>query len=106
MPEHIPFIRIFVSSPGDVNDERKIALDVIEQLPYRPTFREKVAFRVIAWDKPGAGTPMRATLTPQDAINRGLPTPSECDIVIVIFWSRMGTPFIHTDGMEYQSGTH
>ncbi len=106
MPEHIPFIRIFVSSPGDVNDERKIALDVIEQLPYRPTFREKVAFRVIAWDKPGAGTPMRATLTPQDAINKGLPTPSECDIVVVLFWSRMGTPFIHTDGMEYQSGTH
>ncbi len=106
MPEHIPFIRIFVSSPGDVNDERKIALDVIEQLPYRPTFREKVAFRVIAWDKPGAGTPMRATLTPQDAINRGLPTPSECDIVVVLFWSRMGTPFIHTDGIEYQSGTH
>jgi len=106
MPEHIPFIRIFVSSPGDVNDERKIALDVIEQLPYRPTFREKVAFRVIAWDKPGAGTPMRATLTPQDAINKGLPTPSKCDIVIVIFWSRMGTPFIHIDGREYQSGTH
>jgi hypothetical protein len=70
MPEHMPFVRIFVSSPGDVNDERKIALEVIEQLPYRPTFREKVAFRVIAWDKPGAGTPMRATLTPQDAISR------------------------------------
>ena len=106
MSERIPFIRIFVSSPGDVNDERKIALEVIEQLPYRPTFREKVAFRVIAWDKPGAGTPMRATLTPQDAINKGLPTPAECDIVIVLFWSRMGTPFVHTDGVEYQSGTH
>ncbi len=106
MPETIPFIRIFVSSPGDVNDERQIALEVIEQLPYRPTFREKVAFRVIAWDKPGAGTPMRATLTPQDAINKGLPRPSECDIVVVLFWSRMGTPFVHTDGVEYQSGTH
>ncbi|MCK6580626.1 MAG: SUMF1/EgtB/PvdO family nonheme iron enzyme [Anaerolineae bacterium] len=106
MPEQIPFIRIFVSSPGDVNDERKIALEVIEQLPYRPGFREKVAFRVIAWDKPGAGAAMRATLTPQEAINRGLPTPAECDIVVVLFWSRMGTPFADTDGQEYQSGTH
>lgn len=106
MPEHIPFIRIFISSPGDVNDERKIALDVIEQLPYRPAFREKVAFRVIAWDKPGAGTVMRAMLTPQDAINKGLPTPAECDIVVVLFWSRMGTPFTHTDGREYASGTY
>ena len=48
MPEHSPYLSIFISSPGDVNDERKIALEVIERLPYRPTFREKVAFRVIA----------------------------------------------------------
>jgi len=102
----VPQIRVFVSSPGDVNDERKIALEVIEQLPYRPSFREKVMFRVIAWDKPGAGTVMRATLTPQDAINKGLPTPAECDIVVVLFWSRMGTPFTDQDGKAYQSGTH
>lgn len=41
-----------------------------------------------------------------DAINKGLPTPAECDIVVVLFWSRMGTPFTHIDGVEYQSGTH
>jgi formylglycine-generating enzyme required for sulfatase activity len=105
MPEQIPNIRVFISSPGDVNDERKIALDVIERLPYRPAFRERVAFRVVAWDKPGADTPMRATLTPQDAINQGLPKPSECDIVVVLFWSRMGTPFNY-NSREFLSGTH
>jgi len=105
MAEQIPYIKVFISSPGDVNDERKIALEVIEQLPYRPSFRDKVTFRVIAWDKPGAGTPMRATLTPQDAINQGLPMPGQCDIVIVLFWSRMGTPFEYK-GQKYQSGTH
>ncbi len=102
----IPYIRVFISSPGDVSAERKIALDVIDYFPNRPAYREKVAFRVVAWDKPGAGTAMLGTLTPQEAINRGLPKPSECDIVIVIFWSRMGTPFTDTDGKEYQSGTH
>lgn len=106
MADRIPYIRVFISSPGDVNAERKIALDVIDYFPNRPAYREKVAFRVVAWDKPGAGTAMLGTLTPQEAINRGLPKPSECDIVIVIFWSRMGTPFTHTDGVEYQSGTH
>ena len=105
MRQTVPYLRVFVSSPGDVMAERKIALDVIERLQYRPVFRDKVAFRVIAWDKPGAGTPMRATLTPQEAINQGLPKPSECDIVIVLFWSRMGTKF-EMDGNQYESGTH
>jgi WD40 repeat protein/predicted nucleic acid-binding Zn-ribbon protein len=105
MPKQIPNIRVFISSPSDVNDERKIALDVVERLPYRPAFRERVAFRVVAWDKPGADTPMRATLTPQDAINQGLPKPSECEIVVVLFWSRMGTPFTF-NGQDYRSGTH
>jgi hypothetical protein len=104
MPE-IKFIRVFLSSPGDVTEERKVALEVIELLPNHPAFREKVAFRVIAWDKPGAGTPMRATLTPQEAINKGLPQPSECDIVVVIFWSRIGTPFT-SEGREFLSGIH
>lgn len=102
--DYIPHLRVFISSPGDVNDERQIIMQIIERLPNRPAFREKVAFRVIAWDKPGADTPMRATLTPQEAINAGLPKPSECDIVIVLFWSRMGTPFT-MDGQKFQSGT-
>ncbi|MEO1667651.1 MAG: SUMF1/EgtB/PvdO family nonheme iron enzyme [Chloroflexota bacterium] len=106
MPDQIPYIRVFISSPGDVSAERKIALDVIDYFPNRPAFRERVAFRVVAWDKPGAGTAMRGTMTPQEAINRGLPTPSECDIVVVIFWTRMGTPFKDTDGQQYFSGTH
>jgi hypothetical protein len=101
----IPYIRVFLSSPGDVTDERQIALQVIEHLPNRPAFRERIAFRVIAWDKPGADTPMRATLSPQEAINKGLPRPSECDIVIVLFWSRMGTPF-EMDRKAFLSGTH
>ncbi len=105
MPEHIPFFRVFLSSPGDVNDERKAVLEVLERLPNRPAFREKVGFRVVAWDKPGADTPMLATMSPQAAIDAGLPKPSECDIVVCILWSRMGTPFV-MDGVDYLSGTH
>lgn len=106
MTNQIPYIRVFLSSPGDVNEERKIALEIMEYLPNRPAFRDRVAFRVVAWDKPGAGAAMRATLTPQEAINRGLPKPEDCEIAIVIFWARMGTPFRDVDGTEYMSGTH
>lgn len=105
MSQTVPYLRVFISSPGDVTVERKIVMDVIENLPNRPAFRDKVAFRVIAWDKPGAGTAMRASMSPQEAINAKLPLPSECDIVITLFWSRMGTPF-ELDGEKFLSGTH
>lgn len=44
-------------------------------------------------------------MTPQEAIIKGLPKPSECDIVLVLLWSRMGTPF-DMDSQHFESGTH
>src|SRR5512143_3373912 len=85
-------LRVFLASPGDVADERALALTVLEQLQYDPLLRGRITLETVAWDQPGAGTPMLAPMTPQEAIAEGLPKPSECDIVIVIFWSRMGTP--------------
>jgi hypothetical protein len=102
-------LRIFLSSRGDVPEERKIALEVIEQLQYEPQFRGKVFLEPMAWDNPGAGTVMRATISPQEAIDRGLTKPADCDIVVVIFWARMGTPLPYpqyqkANGEPYFSG--
>jgi hypothetical protein len=105
-PTHL---RVFLASPGDVSHERGLALGVLEQLPYDPLLRGQVTLEAVAWDKPGAGTPMLATMTPQAAIAAGLPKPSQCDIVVVILWSRMGTPlpadYRKPDGSGYASGT-
>ena len=102
-------LRIFLASPGDVVDERALALRVVEQLEYDPLLRGRITLEAVAWDKPGGGTPMLATMTPQEAIDRGLPKPSQCDIVVVIIWSRMGTPlpdsYTKPDGGRYASGT-
>lgn len=102
-------LRIFLSSPGDVQNEREIALKLFEQIQYDPELRGKVTIEAIAWDKPGSDTPLLASMTPQEAINRGLPQPSECDIVVVIFWARMGTPlppdYTQADGSRFLSGT-
>ncbi|MCL4271958.1 MAG: SUMF1/EgtB/PvdO family nonheme iron enzyme [Anaerolineales bacterium] len=106
MAKTIPYLTVFISSPGDVGEERKFAQEIIERFPYRPAFRDKVSFRIVAWDKPGADTAMRGSLTPQEAINQGLPKPSESDLVITIFGARMGTPFTDMDGKTYESGTH
>ena len=102
-------VRVFLASPGDVTDERALALRALERLPYDVFLRGRIAVETVAWDKPGADTPMLATLTPQEAIAQQRPKPSECDLVIVIFWSRMGTPlppdYVKPDGSAYLSGT-
>jgi formylglycine-generating enzyme required for sulfatase activity len=110
----VPQIRVFLASPGDVNEERAVALEVLDMLEYDPLFKRNgaggVSIHAVAWDKPGGDTPMRATMTPQTAIKQGLPRPSECDIVLVLFWGRMGTelPFPEyrkPDGTKFLSGT-
>ena len=65
-------VRVFLASPGDVTDERALALRVLERLPYDVFLRERIAVETVAWDKPGADTPMLATMTPQEAIAQQL----------------------------------
>jgi HEAT repeat protein len=106
----VPSLRIFLASPGDVSDERGLALSVIERLEYDPFLRGKVALEAVAWDQPGGGATVLATTTPQASIGAGLSRPSECDIVAVMFWAKMGTPLPHPqyakpDGSPYASGT-
>jgi len=52
-------ICVSLASPGDVADE--LALKVLEGLPYDPFVRGRIAVETVAWDKPGADTPMLAT---------------------------------------------
>jgi formylglycine-generating enzyme required for sulfatase activity len=100
---------VFLSSPGDVSRERQLAREVLDQIQSERLYRDRLKLEVVAWDKPGAGAAMPAHLTPQEAIDRGLRKPSQCDIVIVIFWARMGTPlsakYTKPGGGHYRSGT-
>ena len=85
--------RVFLSSPGDVADERELARRVLkDELPYDPLLHGRVTFEVISWDEPTAHIPLLANLEPQESVNRGMPKPSACDVVVVVLWSRMGTP--------------
>ncbi len=106
----VPVIRIFLSSPGDVADERTQARQLIDnELPKLPSLRGRLALELIAWDDPVAQIPMLATETPQESVNAARPRPATCDIVIVILWSRMGTPLpdsiCKSNGEPYLSGT-
>ena len=105
MPRHL---RIFVSSPGDLAEERSLLPAVIERIGRRPAWKGKFSFETLSWDDVAAPVPMDARLTPQQAVDRGLGLPSACDLVIVLFWSRMGTPLaepLKADGARWLSGT-
>ena len=105
-PRHL---RVFVSSPADVKAERVIAAEVLGKLPYDPLLRGRITVEIVAWDGPVGRIALDASITPQEAIARGLPRPSECDVVIVILWRRLGTPLSASirrpDGSRYASGT-
>ncbi|HNP62819.1 MAG TPA: tetratricopeptide repeat protein [Woeseiaceae bacterium] len=92
-------LRIFISSPGDVFEERAIANRVIERL--QSEYIGKVVLESVLWEH----EPLVATSTFQHQIVK----PSEADIVVAILWSRLGTKlpkeFVRADGSRYESGT-
>lgn len=84
--------RIFVAGPSDVKAERRAVADVVHRLLSDDDLSGRVHLEVIAWDGPVGSVPMLANTDPQDAITQALPQPCECDFVVMILWSRIGTP--------------
>ena len=102
--------RIFLASPGDVPFERKLAREAITHISNERHFRDRLNIQIVAWDQPGAAVAMEAGLTPQAAIAQGLPKPEDCDLAVIILWSRIGTQLpkdfdMKPDGTAYLSGT-
>ncbi len=103
-------LRLFLASPGDVAHERKLAREAINHVSNERRFRGRIDIEIIAWDQPGAAVAMEAGLTPQEAITQGLPKPEECDLAVIVLWSRIGTQLpadfeLKEDGTPYLSGT-
>jgi len=92
-------LRVFLSSPGDVGDERRMALRVMERL--QGEFAALLQLEPIVWEH----EPVRATSTFQQQI----PEPAKSDVLICVLWSRLGTrlpqDFTRSDGSVYDSGT-
>jgi hypothetical protein len=90
---------IFVSSPGDVGEERVIAGRVIDRL--QAEFAAAVSLEPVIWEH----EPLRATASFQEE----LPRPSKADVCVFILWSRLGTrlprQITRVDGSLYASGT-
>src|SRR5882672_4389342 len=90
MPQRL---RIFISSPGDVPDERLRADLVIDRLAQ--DYSRFFTIDGYRWEH----EPMLASGHFQDAVE----PPSTFDIVVMILWSRLGTPLPdHTGTRAYR----
>jgi hypothetical protein len=74
-------IKIFVSSPGDVAQERFLTERVITRL--QNVYRRVCELAPIFWE--------HEPVTADRSFQEGLVSPRETDIVICILWSRLGT---------------
>ncbi len=95
----LPTIRIFLSSPGDVAHERRIAREVIGRL--NAELADRVFLETYFWE-----------YEPFDfskSFQAQIPNPGDFDVVLCFLWSRLGSR-LHSasklpDGSPAQSGT-
>ncbi len=76
---------VFVASPSDVSEERKLVLNAVDDLNL---ILPNTNLRALTWERdahPGFG------VDGQDVINRQLDC-AECDIFVGVMWTRFGTP--------------
>lgn len=79
--------RVLIASPSDVDDEREIAVRVIQEWNDLHSFNRKVVLLPLRWEThtaPEYGT------RPQSVINKAI--VDQCDLLVGIFWTRIGSP--------------
>jgi tetratricopeptide (TPR) repeat protein len=96
-------IRIFISSPGDVAEEREKAKQVIARLQAR--YVSEAELLPILWED----LPLQADTPFQEGIEVVLARNAGIDIAVFVLWSRLGSPLgsrvTKPDGTPYRSGT-
>ena len=98
MPEQV--LRLFVSSPGDVSEERRRVDLVVARL--NAEFEKRVTIRVIRWET--------EYYSAHESFQQQIPEAAQCEVVVAIFRARLGTELPPNfprlaDGRPYPSGT-
>ncbi|HWB13367.1 MAG TPA: NACHT and WD repeat domain-containing protein [Pirellulales bacterium] len=90
----LPKIKVFVSSPGDVGEERRAAGRIINRLADH--YRAVCSIEPYFWEY--------AKITSHFDFQTQIPRMEDFDVCVCILWSRLGTP-LTVEGTLYQSGT-
>ncbi|MFT4826145.1 MAG: hypothetical protein ACI9J0_004088, partial [Cryomorphaceae bacterium] len=95
-------IRVFISSPGDVGEERVILRQTLERIGQE--YRGILKIESFMWENEA----LFATADFQSQIDEYL-QPKDADIAVFVLWSRLGTRLpkniTRADGSRYESGT-
>jgi nucleoside 2-deoxyribosyltransferase len=95
MPTEVQLYRVFIASPSDVTQERDVVREEIARWNSMHSESMKIVLLATGWEKDA--TPDLSERG-QAVINRQL--VDNCDLLIGIFWTRIGTPT-----PEAESGT-
>lgn len=76
-----PTFRIFLSSPGDVHEERGLACGLIDKL--NTEFDGRVRLETFSWEE--------QYYSAEKSFQGRIPPPSSHDLVVVILWKRLGS---------------
>lgn len=82
-------VPVMVASPGDVQDLRGIARDVLHEWNFVNSLSFRAVLLPVGWETHSSPELGAAA---QDLINDRV--LSECDLLIGIFWARLGTPTV------------
>ena len=84
-------LRVFIASPGDLGEERRLFRDIIDEVNRSKANGMGTQLEPLGWEDtlPGFGRP-------QELINEDV---KKCDLMIMLLWKRWGTPT-----GEYSSG--
>lgn len=87
MPYQATVIPVMIASPSDVHEYRALARDVIHDWNFVHSTEASAVLMPVGWEthsSPELGS------SPQDLINDRV--LEECDLLVGIFWTRLGTP--------------
>jgi hypothetical protein len=80
-------IKVMISSPSDVAEERRVAIEIIHEWNTVHSLDRRMVLLPVAWETHSAPS-MGATA--QEVINRQV--LADADVLVAMFWTRLGTP--------------
>lgn len=87
MPYAANIFEVMIASPGDVQDERNVARDVVYEWNAAHSHSTKIILQPVGWDTHSSPS---MDERPQAIINKQVLRHS--DLLVAIFWTRLGTP--------------